>query len=111
MALKLKDLKQREYRGRDCVAFQTRYVDADADLDSTLMFMKIGPTLWNVSCLFINKSSQNEIISTDVELPSKSIKLETVAGMGMVQIAQILERDVSRKQILLASLLKDALGE
>lgn len=101
--LKLKDLKNRVYDGKECIRFEWHHLDMDGDIDLELVFRSVSDdgSRWQVTALLLKPSQMYEQLYqfTAVKVSSRQT-LPELASMALNSFSMALADEVAFKSAL-----------
>lgn len=102
--IKLKELRNRKYNGKECVAFEYDVIDNDLPQEQplcfTAMFRRNGElkTLWTMQVVIPRDQSwDSQVYTIEYVLPKADMHLETVAAVGLKYFQMKLQEEIQKK--------------
>lgn len=100
--LKLKDLKNRVYNGRECVRFECNIMmDKDSKQEIEAVFKKVALTEWRMQILIDGtRDKDTEVYNFSYIMPRSNLPLELIAATGLKYFQLYIKEEVQLKSNL-----------
>ena len=100
--LKLKDLKNRVYNGRECVRFECNIMmDKDSKQEIEAVFKKVALTEWRMQILIDGtRDKDTEVYNFRYIMPRSNLPLELIAATGLKYFQLYIKEEVQAKSNL-----------
>lgn len=100
--LKLKDLKNRVYNGRECIRFECNIMmDKDSKQEIEAVFKKVALTEWRMQILIDGtRDKDTEVYNFRYIMPRSNLPLEFIAATGLKYFQLYIKEEVQLKSNL-----------
>ena len=100
--LKLKDLKNRVYNGRECIRFECNIMlDKDSKQEIEAVFKKVALTEWRMQILIDGtRDKDTEVYNFRYIMPRSNLPLELIAATGLKYFQLYIKEEVQAKSNL-----------
>ena len=100
--LKLKDLKNRVYNGRECIRFECNIMmDKDSKQEIEAVFKKVALTEWRLQILIDGtRDKDTEVYNFRYIMPKSNLPLELIAATGLKYFQLYIKEEVQAKSNL-----------
>lgn len=103
--IEFKDLEDRRYEGRDCVAFTVRITELKEDgtelLNVRFTRHKNNRKLWCLFCtLDKTRVKDTDVYAIQYEMPKENMNLELIAASGLRLLGMEIKEEIQKKSEL-----------
>lgn len=118
--IKLKDLVNRVYDGKDCIRFEYEVIDTEASRNTSSCFIArywrdpVVPVQWNMQVVIPgNRDCDCQVYTFNYVLPREGMNLDLIAAIGLRYFQLRLKEDIQNKtawDFALGEVLHDMYG-